>query len=167
VRAIRLEDLNWRSGEIVVRGKGNTLEALPLPAAVGEAIVSYLELRGNDRSENTLFLGLRAPHEPLSSTAITVLVHRACDRAGVARIGAHRLRHTVATEMLAKGSPLAEVAMVLRQRSVRTAARYARVDHRSLRAVARAWPGGHVEPIGRDACEVAGLARPWPSEVRP
>ena len=37
-----LDDIDWRAGEIVVRGKGSRIERLPLPADVGEAIAVYL-----------------------------------------------------------------------------------------------------------------------------
>src|SRR5689334_3535964 len=42
VAALRLEDIDWRRGEITVVGKGNRHERLPLPVDVGEALVSYL-----------------------------------------------------------------------------------------------------------------------------
>ena len=42
VAAIELGDIDWRAGEIVVRGKGNRRDRLPLPNDVGEALVAYL-----------------------------------------------------------------------------------------------------------------------------
>ena len=36
---LQLEDLEWRAGELVVRGKGRRQDRLPLPADVGEALV--------------------------------------------------------------------------------------------------------------------------------
>jgi len=35
VAGLTLEDINWRSGELLVRGKGNHAERLPLPVDVG------------------------------------------------------------------------------------------------------------------------------------
>ena len=69
-------------------------------------------------------------------------VRLACARAGVAPAGAHRLRHTAATELLRAGASLAEVAQVLRHRSLATSAIYAKVDRAALRDLARPWPGG-------------------------
>ena len=37
-----LDDLDWERGEIVVRGKGQRLERLPMPSEVGAALASYL-----------------------------------------------------------------------------------------------------------------------------
>jgi integrase/recombinase XerD len=42
VAALGLDDLDWRSGELVIRGKANRSERLPLPADVGAAITAYL-----------------------------------------------------------------------------------------------------------------------------
>ncbi len=70
------------------------------------------------------------------------MVYSACDRAGVPRAGAHRLRHTLATQLLASGSSLAEIGQVLRHRSISTTAIYARVDHAALGELAMPWPGG-------------------------
>jgi integrase/recombinase XerD len=53
VAALMLDDIDWRRGEITVRGKGNRHDRLPLPADVGERIVAYLVasilIRSTDR----------------------------------------------------------------------------------------------------------------------
>jgi len=66
----------------------------------------------------------------------------ACRRAGMDRVGAHRLRHSLATEMLRAGASLAEVGQVLRHRSQLATSIYAKVDDNALRVLARPWPGG-------------------------
>jgi integrase len=67
---------------------------------------------------------------------------RACQEAGLPRLGAHRLRHTVATNALRAGASLAEVGQLLRHRSQLSTAIYAKVDDRRLMELARPWPGG-------------------------
>lgn len=139
VAAMRLEDLDWAGGELLVRGKGNRHERLPLPVDIGEALVSYLRRR--PRSEcRAVFLCIRAPRGPLSAGVVSQIVRAACTRAGLARAGAHRLRHTAATRMLRAGSSLPEIAQVLRHQRLDTTAQYARVDREALRALARPWP---------------------------
>jgi site-specific recombinase XerD len=141
VAAVSLDDLDWDAGEIVVVGKSRRRERMPLPVEVGEAIVAYL-LDGRPQSnQRAVFLGLDAPHAPLSRCGVKSIVYHCCDRAVMPRVGPHRLRHTVATETLRAGGSLTEVAQLLRHRWVETTATYAKVDHGSLRALALPWPG--------------------------
>jgi integrase/recombinase XerD len=140
VAAIELGDLDWRRGEILIRGKRNRHDLLPLPVDVGQAIVSYLQRRG--RSEwPVLFVRMLAPAGPLSNDAVRGVVHDACVRAGVPPVGAHRLRHTAATGMLREGASLPEIAQVLRHREIKTTSIYAKVDRVRLRGLAKPWPG--------------------------
>jgi integrase len=141
VAALELGDLDWRAGEIVIRGKGRQLERLPLPGAVGEAIVGYLQHGRPGTEESRVFMRGRAPRGPLSAAGVTAVVGAACDRAELPRVGAHRLRHSLATDMLRAGVPLAEVGQVLRHRSAATTAIYAKVDRAMLRPLAQPWPG--------------------------
>ena len=140
--ALRFEDIDWRAGEIVVRGKGRREERLPLPADVGEAIAAYL--RGG-RPENargrSVFVTTNAPHRAMGSDAVSAVVARAASRCGLAPVRAHRLRHTAASEALRGGASLTEVGQLLRHRRVVTTAIYAKVDRKALRKVARPWPG--------------------------
>ena len=141
VAALRLDDINWRAAEIVVRGKGNTEERLPLPADVGAALADYLEHGRQQRPEREVFLRRLAPIRGLAPDGIGEVVRAASERAGIGSFGAHRLRHTAATSMLNAGASLTDVAQVLRHRNVATTAIYAKVDHRRLRRLCVPWPG--------------------------
>jgi integrase/recombinase XerD len=140
VAAITLQDVDWRRGEILIQGKGNRRDLLPLPVDVGEAVVSYLCRRPADQCP-AVFATAQAPRGALTRNAVSGVVRRACVRAGVPVIGAHRLRYTAATGMLAGGASLEEIAQVLRHRDVKTTAIYATVDRARLRPLARPWPG--------------------------
>jgi site-specific recombinase XerD len=139
VAAIQLDDVDWRSGLLLVRGKGSRHDVLPVPVDVGEALVSYLRRRPRCEGR-ALFLRVNAPRRELNRSTIGWVVRAACDRAGLARVGAHRLRHTAATEMLRQGASLVEIGQVLRHREQKTTAIYAKVDRKALRALARPWP---------------------------
>ena len=145
VAALTLEDFDWESGRLTVRGKGNRNAQLPLPADVGKAIAAYLK-NGRTRSTNrSLFLRARAPAVGLrNSRSVGLIVGKALARAGIncRRKGAHQFRHTLASEMLRHGASLAEIAEVLRHRNPQTTAIYAKVDLASLRILALPWPGG-------------------------
>jgi integrase/recombinase XerD len=142
VAALQLDDVGWRSGELVVHGKGSRLDRLPLPVDVGEAVVDYLR-HGRPRSAcRSLFLRACAPDGPMSGRSVAMVPRSASRRAGLpAAVGAHRLRHTAASEMLRGGASLAEVAEVLRHRSESTTAIYAKIDRASLDLLVRPWPG--------------------------
>lgn len=142
VAGLALDDIDWRAGELVVRGKGAREDRLPLPADVGAAIASYLR-RGrpvSDRRE--VFVRARAPFRPIAPGTVSSTVRRACRRAAVPAVGAHRLRHTTACEMVAAQVPLAQIGQVLRHQSLQSTAIYARVDLDQLRLLAAPWPGG-------------------------
>jgi integrase/recombinase XerD len=141
VAALQLADIDWRTGELLVRGKGSRLERLPLPADVGEALAGWLT-RGRPRCECAfVFTRVRAPLEQLSPGGVSAIVQHACRRAGLPVVGAHRLRHTAATEMLRAGGSLTEVGQVLRHRSPDVTSIYAKVDRSALSVVVMAWPG--------------------------
>jgi site-specific recombinase XerD len=140
VAGLCLDDIDWQIGEVIVRGKGSTTERLPLPHDVGEALVSYLRQGRPPVDFREVFVTVHAPRRPLSPIAVTQVVGGACERAGIERVGAHRLRHTLASELLRAGTPLAEIAPILRHASVATTAVYAKVDREALRALARPWP---------------------------
>ncbi len=143
VVAIRLDDINWAAGEIVVRGKGGYHDRMPLPADVGEAIVAYV---CGDRAGNTrhLFVSVRAPHRPLTSATIKKTFGQAFGKTGLeppnGEIRSHLMRHSLAVALLARGASLGEVGEVLRHRSLQTTTTYARYDFEALRSVARPWP---------------------------
>jgi site-specific recombinase XerD len=134
-----LDDIDWRGGLLLVSGKGGRHDELPLPVDVGEALVSYLRRRSRCECR-ALFLRITAPREGLNRSTIGTIVREACTRAGLPRVGAHRLRHTAATEMLRAGASLAEIGQVLRHREQKTTAIYAKVDREALRPLARRWP---------------------------
>ncbi|HEX7269513.1 MAG TPA: tyrosine-type recombinase/integrase [Streptosporangiaceae bacterium] len=140
--AVRLEDVNWRFGQILIRGKGNRVERLPLPQAVGEALIEYLTRTRPACASRSVFLTVRGcPPRPLTAMAVRQIVARACTRAGLPRLGAHRLRHTLASDLLRAGNSLPQIGQVLRHRSQLSTAIYAKVDTARLRDVARPWPG--------------------------
>lgn len=142
VADLELGDVDWRGGEVTVRGKGSRIDRLPLPVDVGEALAAYLTAGRPRCDAATVFCTVRAPYRRLSPAAVRAIMGYACQRAGLDRVGAHRLRHSLATEILRAGASLPEVGQVLRHRSQLATTIYAKVDENALRVVARVWPGG-------------------------
>ncbi len=142
VARLELHDVDWRAGELLVRGKGGRLDQLPLPVEVGEALVAYLTgERARVEGHTRLFLTCKAPRRPIRADLVGDLVRRACARAGVPQVGAHRLRHALAAELLRQGAGLRTISAVLRHQDLATTALYAKVDLDTLRQVATPWPG--------------------------
>jgi site-specific recombinase XerD len=142
VATLRLDDVDWRHGELTVRGKGHREDRLPLPADVGQAIVDHLQHgRPGAAQGRTVFVRAQAPYRAMTSHAVITVVGAVGRRAGLGNIAAHRLRHTAATAMLHAGGSLAEIGQVLRHRRALTTALYAKVDTDGLRMLARPWPG--------------------------
>jgi len=155
IAALTLDDVDWRNGEITIRGKGS-IGRLPLPIEVGEAMAGYLRGSRPVTTERAFFLTRHAPIRAMTSAAIVALARDVLRRAGVDG-GGHRLRHTAATAMLRAGASLTEIAQVLRHRHLTTTAIYAKVDQDRLRAVALPWPSG-----ARATPPLRSMARAWP-----
>jgi site-specific recombinase XerD len=143
VLALELDDVDWRSGELKVRGKGGQYACLPLPADVGEALSAYLRHHRPPCTTRRLFVLSKAPYRGFAhSTSLSSIVRRTINRAGlhVPFKGAHVLRHSLATRMLRSGASMDEIGEVLRHCSAQTTAIYAKVDVEGLRSLALPWP---------------------------
>ena len=99
VARLELGDIDWRAGQIILRGKASRQEGMPLSVDVGEALTAYLTQARPSTRIRQVFLAAKAPMRPIPPGLVSDVTHRACDRAGLPRIGAHRLRHSLATEM--------------------------------------------------------------------
>lgn len=142
IARLRLDDVDWRGGEVVIRGKGGRVDRMPLPGDVGAALADYLR-HGRRRSRlREVFLRTIGPDAPMARQSIVTVPRRASQRAGIPIVGGHQLRHRAACRVLSGGGSLAEVAELLRHNDVATAAIYAKVDLNALAAVVRPWPAG-------------------------
>jgi integrase/recombinase XerD len=141
---LELGDIRWRAAEIVVRGKGRTVEHLPLLQDIGEALADYLRQDRGIGTSRRSSCALWAPRVGLTGpAAVGHIVRLALARAGVRRSGrgaAHLFRHGLDTMMIRQGASLSEISEVLRHRSPMTTSTYAQVAFEALREVAQPWP---------------------------
>jgi len=143
VVALQFEDINWRAGEILVRGKGLLHDRMPLPADVGAALAFYVRRDRPPCQTRRVFVCMKAPRRGFAGpSTLTTIVRRALDRAHLHPEfkGAHLLRHSLATSMLRSGATMAEIGEVLRHRAPNTTEIYAKVDFDGLRSLAHSWP---------------------------
>lgn len=148
VVALQLEDINWRAGEILIRGKGLLHDWMPLPADVGEALASYLRRDRPPCQTRRVFVCMKAPRRGFAGpSTLTTIVRRALERANLHPEfkGAHLLRHSLATSMLRAGATMGEIAEILRHRALNTTEIYAKVDFDALRSLAHPWPMGGAQ----------------------
>jgi len=146
VATLTLDNIDWRSGEMLVRAKGRQRARVPMPPDVGAAVVAYLRDGRPTSSCRRLFLRSLAPNVGFASgCAITMIAKAALERAGIrgyAHQGAHIFRHSLATELLRSGATLAEIGQLLRHERLDTTRIYAKVDIEVLRTLSLPWPGG-------------------------
>jgi site-specific recombinase XerD len=143
ILSLELGDIRWRTGEILIRGKGGRQDLLPLPHDVGTAIARYLRLDRGPRPSDRVFLRTNAPRVPLTVPAsVGHIVRGTMVKAGVERprqIAAHLFRHTLASRMLQQGANLRDISEALRHRACSSTEIYAKIDMRSLNEVVRPW----------------------------
>ncbi len=145
VTTLCLQDIDWHSGLLTIRGKARQRAQMPLPSEVGAAISEYLQRSRPLSDSRRVFLRELAPHVGFSSAAsITMIARVALERAKVdtPHKGAHVFRHTLATQLLRSGASLTQIGQLLRHHSHDSTRIYAKVDIEALRKLAVRWPGG-------------------------
>lgn len=141
VAVLRLEDVDWASGAVVVHGKGGRVDTLPLPVDVGAALAGYLrDARPRGLQAREVFIRVKAPFRGLTPTSVTYIVARLAEKAGIGTVFGHRLRHTAASNVLNAGAAMEEVAQFLRHASTETSMIYAKTDMTRLSGLSRPWP---------------------------
>jgi integrase/recombinase XerD len=140
---LQLDDIDWRNGVIrLAKGKCRRADILPLPLETGRAIVDYLVDERPKTANRNVFVRHKAPFdEPIKASVVGRVVRQAYKRCGSSRTRVHILRHSMASRLLRTGSPLKEIADILRHRCLDSSVIYTKVDVNRLSAVALPWPG--------------------------
>jgi integrase len=140
---LRLDDIDWHEGTIRLVGtKTRRADILPLPVTTGSAIAAYLRDERPPTRNRAVFVRHVAPYDkPIEKGVVRRAVLDAYRRCGWRRSRVHILRHSVASRLLRAGTPMKDIADILRHRSLDSSAIYAKVDLNRLAAVALPWPG--------------------------
>jgi integrase/recombinase XerD len=144
---LTLDDIDWRKGTLCLSGsKSRRTDILPLPAATGAAIADYVKAERPKSANRRLFVRHVAPYEkPIGPGVARRVVRDAYRRCGWTRTRVHILRHSLASRLLRVGTPLKQIADILRHRSLDTSAIYTKVDSKRLESVSLPWLGGSYE----------------------
>jgi site-specific recombinase XerD len=143
VVGLHLDDIDWHVGTIrLAKPKSRRVDVLPLPCETGRAISNYLVSERPQSANRAVFIRHVAPYDqPIGTGVVQRTVRAAYRRCGLSHTSVHILRHSVASRLLRAGTPLKEIADVLRHRSLDTSAIYTKIDTARLTAVALPWPG--------------------------
>jgi site-specific recombinase XerD len=140
VQRLSLNDLDWVRGVISVHRSKQTprVECYPLTGIVADSIAQYLQFVRPKSTRREVFLQMRAPYQPLGTSALWQVVSRRLRPMDPSLLhhGPHALRHACATRLLALGLNMKEIGDFLGHRHPATTALYAKVDLGGLRQVA-------------------------------
>jgi integrase/recombinase XerD len=145
VRSLRLEDIDWENDRLHLwRSKTRRIQTFPLTATVGAATSRYLREVRPRTTFREIFLTLRSPFHPLTSSAVFEIVRHNWQFLGpaVRPRGPHALRHACATRLINCGRTLKEIGDLLGHRKVDTTRIYTKIDLPHLRQVADLDLGG-------------------------
>ena len=138
VVALRLDQVSWAGRTLhVFRLKRRQPQVYPLLPTVAEALARYIDTVRPQSSAPEVFLGLHAPHHPLTPAALFGFVNVKFKALGieVKHRGPHALRHACAAHLVAQGLSFKELGDHLGHRSTSATMTYAKVDIRALREV--------------------------------
>lgn len=134
---LRLSDIKWEDGFIVVIGKGNKQRAVPLGHLAELQLKQYIEhIRMHEAikrgSEDVLFLNNRG--QKLSRAMVFHLVKQQAITAGLKKhISPHTFRHSFATHLVEKGADLRAVQEMLGHVSITTTEIYTHLNREYVR----------------------------------
>ena len=145
VASLELGDIDWKAGQLSVRGKTGQRSELPLTAEVGKVIAAYLRRGRPHSTSRRVFLRAKAPVRGFrGASGVGSIVRHRLQRAGIdaPTLGAHQFRHGLASSLLRHGASLSEIGELLGHHNPETTKIYIKVDLDALRTLALPWPGG-------------------------
>lgn len=111
---ISVEDCNFQSNEVKVKGKGNKERIVYFSKSTKDKIINYLELRSiqDYNTDTPLFMDICNKNR-LKSSGVRSMLKRIGVATGVSNVHPHRLRRTCATNLVLKGVQIDTIARYL------------------------------------------------------
>jgi integrase/recombinase XerD len=115
VLGLRIEDVNFKAGYVIVIGKGDRQRLVPAGARALDWVRRYLStIRPRQVRRECPALFLNRSGGAMSRQALWGLIRRAARRAGLrAAVSPHTLRHSFASHLLERGADLRSVQAML------------------------------------------------------
>ena len=149
IRALRLEDIDWRAPEVrFTQSKTGCPVRLPIPDEVMLALADYLRNERPQSVNKHLFLHHRAPHGSFEDRSnsfhdvVTAAFARASVDTSAKHHGMHSLRHSAATNMLSGETPYPVISGILGHSNANTTRKYMAIDVGNLRCLCLELPRG-------------------------
>ncbi len=143
IKSLALFHLNWQSKTIEIRQKKkkNTV-TYPILKDVGWALIDYLKNARPISNSPFVFIRMNAPYEAFGKDAnLHNIITKYTRLAGITipkgkRHGLHSLRHTLASTLLEKGTPLPIISEILGHCNSKSTAVYLHTGIEALRSCA-------------------------------
>lgn len=134
------DDVDIEGRKLKVLGKGNKERIVPFGVGLAEELSKWRQTRDELFGESeTFFLSLRG--KPMTGEGVYAIVHKYLKAVpGLARRGAHALRHSFATDMLNNGADLIAIKELMGHSNVSTTVTYTHTSFKQLQKVYNAHP---------------------------
>ena len=138
VTGVRLADVDFKRGLILVYGKGAKERYVPVYEKLLKKLDAWLSSRQNDfvRGSDPGWLFLNRRGEGLTRQYVWQMIKEYCERAGIDKdISPHTLRHSFATHLLSGGADLRTIQIFLGHENIVTTEIYTHVTDDAKRDV--------------------------------
>lgn len=147
---LRIEDVNFGAGYVMVTGKGNRQRLVPVGAHALDWLRRYLgTIRPRLVRRECPEVFLNRSGRPMSRQALWGLIRRAARRAGIrAPVSPHTLRHSFASHLLERGADLRSVQAMLGHVDISTTQIYTHLPSSVVHDMYRAYHPRAVRSTG-------------------
>jgi site-specific recombinase XerD len=147
IRNLKKEDFHWEDKKLVfTQSKTKTSLSLPLIPEVGWAVIEYLKYGRPNIDSPYLFLKHIAPFDPFAEGSLPGLIESYVRVADLPILkhkrGMHSLRHTMASMLLEKDTPLSTISDILGHVDTNSTAIYLKVGMQKLKECALTFEEG-------------------------
>ncbi|MCL1882320.1 MAG: site-specific integrase, partial [Defluviitaleaceae bacterium] len=139
IKNLKFRNILWKENKIsLLQSKTNTELTAPLPKDVGWALIDYIKHGRPSVQSDTIFLKHVAPFTGFSENCrLTQMIRNYMRKAKIPKLnkkrGLHSLRHTMASMLLEKDTPLSTISSMLGHSSTDITSVYLKVDIAKLK----------------------------------